>query len=239
MPSLGCTRMARVLGSMVSPSRHGEHDVRRLPELDGDLGSPPWQALARAQIERHVLPAPVVDHEADGAVGRRRAVGRHVRLLPVAGDRLAVDRARAVLAAHRVVVHHGGRDRPDGAEHLDLLVAHGVGAEGDRRLHGHQREELQQVVLEHVAHHARFLVVPAPMLHAHALRRGDLHVVHVLAVPHRLEDRIGEPEDQEVLDRLLAQVVIDPVHLVLGEGAADAGVQRAGALQARGRTASR
>ena len=75
------------------------------------------------------------------------------------------------------------------------------------------------MVLEHVAHHPRLLVVLAPMLHAHGLRRGDLHVVHMVAVPQRLEDRVGEAEDQEVLDRLLAQVVIDAVDLVLGEGA--------------------
>ena len=90
-----------------------------------------------------------------------------------------------------------------------------------------QREQLQQVVLEHVPHHARLLVVPAPMLDAHALRGRDLHVVHVLPVPDRLEDRVGEPEHQKILDGLLAQVVIDAVHLVLGEGAADARVQRA------------
>ena len=95
------------------------------------------------------------------------------------------------------------------------------------------------MVLEHVPHDARFLVVLAPLLDADALRGGDLHVVHVLAVPERLEDRVGEPEHQEVLDRLLAQVVIDAVHLVLGEGATDARVQRDRARPGSGRTASR
>ena len=35
--------------------------------------------------------------------------------LPIAGDRLSVDRSGAVLAAHGVVVHDGGCNRPDGA----------------------------------------------------------------------------------------------------------------------------
>ena len=46
---------------------------------------------------------------------------------------------------------------------------------------------------------------------------GDLHVVDVLVVPDRLEDRVGEPQRQQVLHRLLAQVVVDAEDLVLGE----------------------
>ena len=42
-------------------------------------------------------------------------------------------------------------------------------------------------------------------------------VVDEVAVPHRLEQRVGEPQRHQVLDRLLAQVVIDPEHLRLVE----------------------
>ena len=42
-------------------------------------------------------------------------------------------------------------------------------------------------------------------------------MVDVLAAPHRLEDRVREAEDQDVLDRLLAEVVVDAEDLVLGE----------------------
>ena len=65
------------------------------------------------------------------------------------------------------------------------------------------------------------LEVGAAALHADRLRHGDLHVVHVLLVPQRLEDRVGEAEDQQVLDRLLAQVVVDAVDVPLGEDAVD------------------
>jgi hypothetical protein len=42
-------------------------------------------------------------------------------------------------------------------------------------------------------------------------------VVDVLAVPHRLEDAVGEAEDEKVLDGLLAEVVVDAVDLRLVE----------------------
>src|SRR5512135_3744267 len=45
----------------------------------------------------------------------------------------------------------------------------------------------------------------------------DLHAAHVPPVPDRLEDAVGEPEDQEVLDRLLTQVVVDPGDRALRE----------------------
>ena len=61
------------------------------------------------------------------------------------------------------------------------------------------------------------LVVAAAVLDADRLGHGDLHVVDVAAVPDRLEDAVGEPEHQEVLDGLLPEVVIDPVDLVLAE----------------------
>ena len=100
-----------------------------------------------------------------------RRVGRHPVLLPVAGHELAVDGALDVLAAHRELVDLLHGDGPIALQHLDLLVAHRVGAEGDRRLHGDQREELQEVVLDHVAQRAGLFVVGAPVLDARASRR--------------------------------------------------------------------
>ena len=73
------------------------------------------------------------------------------------------------------------------------------------------------MVLEHVPHHAGLLVIAGPVLDADGLGGGDLDVVHVLAVPHGLEDRVREAEDEDVLDGLLAEVVVDAEDLVLGE----------------------
>ncbi len=44
------------------------------------------------------------------------------------------------------------------SQHLDLLGPDRVGLVGRRRLHGRQRQELHEVVLEHVAHDAGLLV---------------------------------------------------------------------------------
>ncbi len=66
--------------------------------------------------------------------------------------------AGRVLAAHRVLERH----RPDRPQQLGLLVAHRLGVEGRRRLHRHQRQHLQQVVLDDVADDPRLLVEGRP-----------------------------------------------------------------------------
>ena len=75
------------------------------------------------------------------------------------------------------------------------------------------------------------LVVGPAGLHPHVLGHGDLHVVDVAPVPDRLEDAIGEAEDQDVLDRLLAQVVVDAVDLALVQHGAQLTIQLAGRIQ--------
>src|SRR4029453_7635151 len=53
---------------------------------------------------------------------------------------------------------------------------------------------------------------------------------HVAAVPQRLEDPVGEPEHQQILDRLLAEVMVDPVDLIFLEDAGEVAVERTGAF---------
>jgi len=98
-----------------------------------------------------------------------------------------------------------------------FLVPNRVRRERAGRLHCGEREKLQQVVLEHVPQHSRFLVVLAPPLHPDRLRGRDLHVRDVVPVPQRLEDRVREAEDEDVLDAFLTEVVIDAIDLVLAE----------------------
>ena len=145
------------------------------------------------------------------------------RLLAVRDHLLALDVATAVLPADDRPRARGGHR----AQHLDLLVPHRLRGEVDRRLHRGQREQLQQVVLEDVPDRAGPLVVAGPALDPHRLGHGDLHVVDQLPVPERLEDPVREPECHEVLDGLLAEVVVDAEDLVLGEPAPDRGCQLA------------
>ena len=73
------------------------------------------------------------------------------------------------------------------------------------------------MVLDQVAQRAGALVVAGAAADPDVLGRGDLHVVDEVPVPDGLEQRVGEPERHQVLDGLLAQVVVDPEHLGLVE----------------------
>ena len=85
---------------------------------------------------------------------------------------------------------------------------------------------------DHVAQRAGRLVELAALLHAHRLRRGDLHMIDPVAVPDRLEQAVGEAERHDALDRVLAEKMVDPEDLVLVQRAQDAGVQFARRIQA-------
>ena len=69
------------------------------------------------------------------------------------------------------------------------------------------------MVLEDVADRAGLLVERRAALDPDRLGDRDLDVVDELAVPDRLEDAVREPQRQHVLDRLLAEVVVDPEDL--------------------------
>ena len=75
------------------------------------------------------------------------------------------------------------------------------------------------MVLHHVAQRARAFVISRAALHAERFRGGDLDVIDVAAIPDRLEDRVCEPEHENVLRGLFPEEVIDPVSLILGERA--------------------
>ena len=193
----------------------GEEFERRLPKPDHDLRRPAAHRLSAPQVEGHALPPPVVDLQADRAKRGGAAVRGHARLLQVA----------AVLAADAGGGSVGGVERPDRLEHLHLLIADGAGVEPCRRLHGSDHEELEQVVLEHVAEHAGRVVVTATAAHGHLLRHRDLHVVYIAPIPDRLEDGVGEPQGEDVLHRLLAEVVVDAEDLALTKHRVDVGVE--------------
>ena len=75
------------------------------------------------------------------------------------------------------------------------------------------------------------LVEPGAAFDPDGLGDRDLDVVDELPVPDRLEDAVREAKDQHVLDRLLAQVVVDPEDLALLEVLENAGVQQLRALE--------
>jgi hypothetical protein len=60
---------------------------------------------------------------------------------------------------------------------------------------------------------------------------GDLHMIDVVSVPQRLEHQIRKAEHQDVLHRSLAEIVINPIDLVLTEMAQQTLLQHPGAHQ--------
>ena len=56
-------------------------------------------------------------------------------------------------------------------------------------------------------------------------------MIDVVAVPDRLEHAVGEAQHHDVLHRLLAEVVIDPVNLIPGEEAQQVRIQCAGRFE--------
>ena len=69
------------------------------------------------------------------------------------------------------------RNGRNARKYLELLVAHRIRIAAGRRLHGHDAQKLQQMVLHHVAQRPGLVVkVPAP-LDAEFFSHGDLHVL--------------------------------------------------------------
>ena len=200
MPASGCTRSRSRFGGGASdePVNSG---LRRRAQHRDDVEQRDRQRLPRAQVDRHAHPPPVVD------VQRQRDVGLGGRPRLHAG-RLGV---AVVAAAHRL----GRVDRPHRAQQAVLRVALVVGPLRRRRLHEQVGEHLQQVVLDDVAHGADGVVERAAVGDVEVLGHRDLEVVDPLPVPQRLEQRVGEPQHEQVLDRLLAEEVVDPEHPVL------------------------
>jgi hypothetical protein len=93
------------------------------------------------------------------------------------------------------------------------------GGELGGRLHRDQREELQHVVLHHVAQRARAVIEAHAAFKAHGFGHGDLHMLDMRGVPQRLEHDVGKAQRQKVLHRFLAQIVVDAEDAVFGEGA--------------------
>src|SRR5438132_11848991 len=105
-----------------------------------------------------------------------RGIRRHAFLRSVA----------AKLSAYEAVRGEGG----DRLEDLHLLVADGFAVWPDRRLHRQVAQDLEQMILDDVAHGARLVVGHAPALNSELFGHRDLHALDVIAVPERLKEGV-------------------------------------------------
>ena len=131
-----------------------------------------------------------------------------------------------VLSAYALLRCRCSVEGPDGRQDLDFLVAERRGFEAVWWLHGDQREQLQKMVLEHVAEDPGAVVIAASLAHVHVFGRRNLHVAHVIAIPDRLENGVGKSKDEDVLNRLFAQVMVNTVDLILAAHGVQLAVER-------------
>ena len=87
------------------------------------------------------------------------------------------------------------------------------------------------MVGHHVAQGAGFFEKITPGFNADGFSGSNLHVIDVVVVPERFEQHVGETADQDVLHRLLAQVMVNAVDLLLAHHLEQAGVERLGGGQ--------
>ncbi len=185
-------------------------DARRhILELDSDLRLLLVQGLAGLHDERDPVPPLVLDVGNESAECRTPRVLRHSVVLLVRG--LAAVQRPPVLSDDDIL----GFDGRDRSKNADLLVADVFGREGDGALHGEEGQHLQQMILLHVTDDAELVEVASATLSAKGLLERYLDIVDVVAVPRRPEERVAKPEYQDVLDHLLAKIVVDPEQLVL------------------------
>src|SRR5262249_59687077 len=158
-----------------------------------------------SDVERHASRTPGIHRETYGGERLDGGVRRHPRRLAIA----------PILAPH----HASAGQRLDGAEDAHLLVAESIHTATGGRLHRQERGDLEQMILYDVAYGARLVVEGTTVAHAEVLGHGDLHALHVVAVPDGLQEGVGEAEVDQVLHRLLAEVVVDAEDGALREGA--------------------
>ena len=194
-----------------------EQSERRPLELDGDLADPLGQALARAQVEGHALPAPVVDEDLDRRVGLGLRGRRD--LAPPCDSPAPAARPRRPRRTDRAPRTGPPRSGEMGRRARSTLTFSSRTASAPKATGGSIAISVKSCTrwADHVAQGPGLLVVRPAVLHAQRLGGGDLHVVHVAPVPDGLEDAVGEAEHDDVLHRLLGQVVVDAVHLALVE----------------------
>ena len=170
MPSSGCSRMISRFGCHSAASA-GKIENGSGAELDDDLGNLLRQPLAGAQVERHVGPAPGAHLGLQRDEGFGRGWLRRAQVGEIARHRLAVDRALACTGrAPSASAASCGSIGRSARSTFSFSSRTAIGVERHRRLHRDQAQQLQHVVLHHVAQRAGAVVVAGAALHARPSR---------------------------------------------------------------------
>ena len=189
-------------------------------KVDVDVRIAPGQPLAGADIKRHTGPAPVFNFAAQRHKGFASAVGLHTGFAAVAGHFPAIDAASGVLAANCMLAQGLRCPGFERAQHLAFFIANRVCCGIDRRLHANGAQQLQGMVLHHVAQSAGGVIKRAALFYAKLFGNRDLDIGNMFAPPERLEQCVAKAQRKQVLHRRFAQVMVNAKHLLFVKNAA-------------------
>ena len=120
-----------------------------------------------------------------------------------------------VLAANGLLAHVGAVDAAQRLQHFHFGVTDAVRRQIRRRRHGNHAQNLQQVVLDHVAHLTCLVKVTPATFNPHLFRHGDFHVVDSAVVPVIYKQGVSKTQRQQVQHRLFTEIMVDTVDLAL------------------------
>src|SRR6202789_2197500 len=176
---------------------------RRALEFKEYFGGGNGQHFSGADIDGHAGPSPRFNEQLERNESLDRGGRVYARHCPIT----------VVLTTHDVL----RSNRSYRLEQRGLLVAPRVVSLPGRRIHGQVGQDLQQVILNHIPHRARFVVELAAILDSELLRHGDLNASHVVAIADRFKHWISEAGIENVLYRFLSQKMIDSEDSFFGE----------------------
>src|SRR5688572_22042359 len=109
-------------------------------------------ALTGSQVERHTMPAPVVNEKFYGCKGLRIGFRIHTLLLAIARYFLTFHPTPRILTTHYALLNFIWCEPAHRMEDIYLPVADLIGPEADRRFHRHQAKQLKDMILNHITH---------------------------------------------------------------------------------------
>jgi hypothetical protein len=183
-------------------------------EADEHLGGGDGEALADADEEGDAGPALIFDLEAEDGERLNRGAGGDANDITIAAE----------LGAGDVI----GVERADGLEELGAGIAHVLVVAAGGGFHAEAGDELEHVVLDDVADGSGLVVETATVGDAEVLGHSDLDAFNVGMAPAGLDERVGVAEVEEVLDGLLAEVVVDAEDGALREDGMEGAVEDLG-----------
>src|SRR5713101_5857877 len=184
---------------------------RRLFESRKNFRASHRQVLSRTDIKRHPFPTPGVDFQLQGREGFHLRFGGHSFFFSVVPE----------LSADEIA----DLERWNRLQDFDLLITNRFTVCADRRLHRQVAQKLKEMVLDHVTNGSGLIVKSASPLHTELLSHGDLYALDVVAIPERLHQCVGEPEKYDVVDRLLAKIVVNAKNIGFGKSTMQDAIQ--------------